>query len=107
MCRVKLDGIRLSLTVRIYERDGYEVLGVHATKVAERQGPIERRVRDGTPQVYNLETAFQQRGRVGGGKVAVNAGNGRRRRLISVHERGGLTLLWAIIYLPGSTATDG
>lgn len=108
MCLVELDAEGLSLSIWVNKRDGYEVLlHVNASEIAKSEWPIERSVGDGTPQIDDLKTPFEQRGRIGGRKVAMNTLDGGSCRLVYVHLRDGLTPLGIVIGLARSTAADG
>ena len=80
---------------------------IDATVVAQSKGPVEGRMRDGAPEINDLEAALEERRDVGGRKVPVDAGDGRFGGLIDMHSDDGLAGLWGIPDLAWAIAADG
>jgi len=64
-------------------------------------------MRDGAPEIDDLETVLEERWDVRGGKVPVNAGDGRFGGLVDVHSGDGFAGLWGVSELVRAIAADG
>lgn len=99
---------RLPLAIWVDERHGEHILlRVHAPVVAQGEGPVDGRVRYGAPEVDDLEPPLEKIGCVGGGEVAVDAGDGGFVGLVNVGLGDWLAPLGVVIDFTGATTADG
>ena len=64
-------------------------------------------MRDGAPEIDDLEAVLEEPGDVRGGEVPVHAGDGRFSGLVNVHSGNGLAGIWGVPDLIWATAADG
>ena len=98
---------RLALAVGIHKRDREHVLlRVDAAVVAQCEGPVQRGMLDGPPEVDYLEAVREKLRYVLGGEMAVHARDGRRGRLVDVDLRDGLALVGRVLLFAWRAAAD-
>lgn len=108
MIRVVLHRIRLTLPIRVDQVGGDQVcFRVNRTIVAQRERPVIRRMRDGPPEVDDLEAALEERRRVGRREVPMDTRNRGGSRLVDVHQRYWLSLLRGIVEFSGAATANG
>ena len=64
-------------------------------------------MRDGLPEIDDLEAVLEELRDIGGWEVAVHAGDGRFGGLVDMHSDGGLVGLRGVPELVWATAADG
>ena len=61
MIRIKLDTQRLTVPIRVHQRHRHHILlRIDAPIIAQTQRPVQSGVRDGSPEVYDLEATFEE-----------------------------------------------
>jgi len=63
-------------------------------------------MRNGEPEIDDLEASLEELGDVGGGEATVHASDGRVESLVDVHSGDGLAGLWGVREVWATTA-DG
>lgn len=108
MIRVVLHAQRLAFMVWVHECGWYKiVLAVDTPVVAESKRPVPCFSENRSPEVdYLVATLEEFRGLIRRG-MTLYTDSSRSRRLINVHERDRLTLLWTIVGLPWTATSNG
>ena len=82
------------------------ILGIHASKIAERERPVQCWNGYGSPQVDYLETTFQEHWRFLG-EVTMDASNSGLKSLVNVNPRDRLSDKGASVRLMRLVMTNG
>ena len=90
---------RFRLVIRVDQRNRKRVrLGIDAAIVAQRKGQVESWMRDGAPEIDDLEAVLEECGDLRSGEVPVHAGDGPFGGLVDVHSQDGLAGMLGVLY---------
>ena len=108
MIRVVLHPEGLSIAIRVLESRGHQIiLNVDAPVVAQRERPVPGCVLDRPPQVDDLIPVLQELRNVFCGKMSVDTRQCGSGSLVDMDLGNRLPLLWAVVNLAWSAATNG